>query len=174
MFFLEDKRCELMVNGLLIYSDIPKDTIKREAFLKRIIKSIETDKKIIVYSQLELFLRMLSANENFDTLVNHFMNFKFSDLDVRCLVTFILDTSKEINYRAKLFYEYYYAKLNGYIINLDNELELKALLDEMAEYYKHGINLDDIKCFTDLIGLDYDMIRRHFNLVSPKMKHMTN
>lgn len=171
MFILDTKRNELMVNGLLIYSDNPEDEVERKNLLKRIIESIEPDKKIIVYSNLELFLRMLNSNKTFDELINYLMNFKTNDFETRHLIKLILDTSKQINYRAKFFYECYYAKLNGYIINFDNELELKSLLEMLKEYYDHGIGLDDIEYFANLINMDYDIVKRNFG--HSKNKFMT-
>lgn len=91
---MDNKRNELMVNDLFIYSDNPEDEVERKKLLKRIIESIEPDKKIIVYSHLKFFLRMLNSNETFDELINYLMNFKTKDFETRHLIKLILDTSK--------------------------------------------------------------------------------
>ncbi|MEG2351529.1 MAG: hypothetical protein RSA10_01625 [Bacilli bacterium] len=120
---------------LLPYMKSKQTEEENVEFLERIIDSINSDCLLTCLSELDFILNEIEKGTNFKDLDRHLISINLKD---RALGNFLLETVKEFNLKAKIYYECYYMRKDGY----------ETLAENLSNYYSdddNSVTINDVK-----------------------------
>lgn len=152
---MNDLQRDYFFNKLIPYVDTKKELSEKCIFLRLIINSYQ-DSALTVLSELEIFLKKLCDEDDFESLYEYLKSYHNKQL-----VNEIISTSSSLNKKAGIFKEYFMARKYGYISNtLDAKKDAENVINSLAS---KGASDADIKAFEKLKETPFHLYHESIN-----------